>query len=89
MRMTKQTVWGSRARLRRRYILRNLQEKQISADTYLIIAAREPNLFEIYRQSWFLNPALDTDDVEILGIGYGYPDTIRCLEKLLRQRGII
>ena len=51
--------------------------------------APEPNLYEIYNQAMFLNPKLDTETIEVLGIGYGYRDAIDCVTQMLKDRHIL
>ena len=67
----------------------NLRKGQFQPGAYVIVRAPEPNLYEIYNQAMFLNPKLDTETVEVLGIGYGYRDTIDCVTQMLKDRHIL
>lgn len=78
--------WGQHAKEHKKYILDNLKHRHFQPGTYVIIEAQKPNLYEIYNQAMFLNPKLDTENVEILGIGYGYKDTLDCVTKMILSR---
>ena len=78
--------WGRHAGEHKKYILDNLKHKHFQPGTYIIIEAKKPNLYEIYNQAMFLNPKLDTEEVEILGIGYGYKDTLDCVTRMILSR---
>ncbi len=54
--------------------------------TYLITGANAPNLYEIHHASVLLNPTLDTENLEILGIGFGYQDTVKLVQRMLEER---
>lgn len=78
--------WGEHAEGRRHYILENLRERRLQIGAYVIIAGRNGNLYEIHPAASLCNPALDSSDWEILGIGYGYRDTLRLLKKMVEER---
>ena len=83
---SKNLVFGRHAAEHKQYILENLRNRHFQPGAYVIVAAKHPNLYEIYNQAVFLNPRLCTDDVEILGIGYGYKDAVDCVTKMLLSR---
>ncbi len=83
---SKHMYYGKHAAEHKGYILRNLREGNFQPGAYVIVRAPEPNLYEIYQQAMFLNPKLDTEEVEILGVGYGYPDAVDCVQKMLQDR---
>lgn len=85
---SKNLVWGRHASEHKKYILENLKHRHFQPGAYVIVAAKEPNLYEIYNQAVFLNPKLCTDEVEILGIGYGYKDAVDCVTKMILLRNI-
>lgn len=78
--------WGRHAAEHKKYILENLQKRHFQPGAYVIVEAKSPNLYEIYNQAMFLNPKLDTENVEILGIGYGYKDAVDCVTKMILAR---
>lgn len=83
---SKNLFWGRHAGERKKYILDNLRNRHFQPGAYVIVAAKAPNLYEIYNQAMFLNPRLDTENVEILGIGYGYKDALECVKNMLMER---
>ncbi len=83
---SKHMYYGKHAAEHKGYLLRNLREGCFLPGAYVILRALEPNLYEIYHQAMFLNPKLDTKDVTVLGIGYGYRDAIDCVQQMLRDR---
>ncbi|SFG41923.1 hypothetical protein [Oribacterium sp. WCC10] len=83
---SKNLYWGRHAGKRKQYILENLRKRHFQPGAYVIIEAKSPNLYEIYNQAMFLNPRLDTDDVEVLGIGYGYKDAVECVTRMILSR---
>ena len=86
---SKHMYYGRHAAEHRSDILDNLRKGQFQPGAYVIVRAPEPNLYEIYNQAMFLNPKLDTETVEVLGIGYGYRDTIDCVTQMLKDRHIL
>ncbi|MBO5597766.1 MAG: hypothetical protein J5943_04110 [Oribacterium sp.] len=83
---SKNMFWGRYAAEHKKYILENLQKRHFQPGAYVIVEAKSPNLYEIYNQAMFLNPKLDTENVEILGIGYGYKDAVDCVTKMILAR---
>lgn len=83
---SKNLFWGKHAGERKKYILDNLRNRHFQPGAYIIVEAKAPNLYEIYNQAMFLNPKMDTENVEILGIGYGYKDAVECVTRMLMQR---
>ena len=83
---SKNLVFGKHAAEHKKFIIENLKQRHFQPGAYVIVAAKSPNLYEIYNQAVFLNPRLCTDDVEILGIGYGYKDAVDCVTKMLLSR---
>ena len=83
---SKNMFWGRLAAEHKKYILENLQKRHFQPGAYVIVEAKSPNLYEIYNQAMFLNPKLDTENVEILGIGYGYKDAVDCVTKMILAR---
>ena len=86
---SKHMYYGRHAAEHRSYILDNLRKGHFHPGAYVIVRAPEPNLYEIYNQAMFLNPKLDTETVEVLGIGYGYRDAIDCVTQMLKDRHIL
>lgn len=86
---SKHMYYGKHAAEHRYYILDNLRKGHFQPGAYVIVRAPEPNLYEIYNQAMFLNPELDTETVEVLGIGYGYRDAIDCVTQMLKDRHIL
>lgn len=88
---SKNMYWGGHAAQRKAYILENLRNRTFQAAAYIITPARDENLFEIYHSAMLLTPGFDTDDVEIIGIGYGWHDTLMCVKQMtedwLKQNG--
>ena len=84
--LSKNMFWGRHAAEHKKYILENLQKRHFQPGAYVIVEAKSPNLYEIYNQAMFLNPKLDTENVEILGIGYGYKDAVDCVTKMILAR---
>ena len=83
---SKNMFWGRHAAEHKKYILDNLKKRHFQPGAYVIVEAKSPNLYEIYNQAMFLNPKLDTENVEILGIGYGYKDAVDCVTKMILSR---
>lgn len=86
---SKHMYYGRHAAEQRPYILDNLRKGHFQPGAYVIVRAPEPNLYEIYNQAMFLNPKLDTETIEVLGIGYGYRDAIDCVTQMLKDRHIL
>lgn len=86
---SKHMYYGKHAAEHRAYILDNLRKGHFQPGAYVIVRAPEPNLYEIYNQAMFLNPKLDTETVEVLGISYGYRDAIDCVTQMLKDRHIL
>lgn len=86
---SKHMYYGKHAAEHRAFLLENLRNGKFQPGAYVIVRAQEPNLYEIYQQGMFLNPRLNTEDVEILGIGYGYRDAIDCVTKMLQDQHIL
>lgn len=86
---SKHMYYGKHAAEHRAYILENLRKGHFQPGAYVIVRAPEPNLYEIYNQAMFLNPKLDTETVEVLGVGYGYRDAIDCVTQMLKDRHIL
>lgn len=82
---SKSMHWGRHAAERKAFLLDQLRKRNPEPATYIIVAAREPNLFEIYNDLMFLNSKLNTDDTEILGIGYGYQDALECAKDMVLE----
>lgn len=83
MKFSEPIYWGRHAAKHRAFILDQLRNRNPEPATYLIVAAKEPNLFEIYNEVLYLNPKLDTEETEILGIGYGYQDALECVKDMV------
>ncbi|MDD6282932.1 MAG: hypothetical protein PUA70_05900 [Oribacterium sp.] len=75
--------WGKHASEHKAYILKNLKNRTLEPATYVITEAQAPNLYEIYNSTMLLNPYQDTSTMRVLGIGYGYRDTLECLKLMI------
>lgn len=82
---SKHMYWGAHAAKRKAYILSNLRERKFQAAAYIITPARDENLFEIYHAAMLLTPGFDDAEVEIVGIGYGWQDTLRCVQRMVED----
>ncbi len=85
---SKSMYYGPHAWERRAELLENLRERRWQPACYIVTAARKPNLYEIWNSVSFLNPRLDTEDVEVLGLAYGYQEALRLIQRMLREEGI-
>ena len=86
MRFAEELRFGAHAKKRRRYLLENIEKGRFQPGAFLIAEAEPPRLFEIYPSYWLLEPHFKERDLLILGIGYGRPDTLRLLQKMVEER---
>lgn len=82
---SKHMYWGEHAAAHKAYILNNLREKKFQAAAYVITPAKDGNLYEIYASAMLLTPGFDSSDMEIVGIGYGYQDTLRLVQRMVEE----
>ncbi len=78
--------WSEHAAERRDYILANLREGRFQIAAHLITEAKAPNLYEIYSAASLPDFPMGTDELRVLGIGYGYRDTLRLLCHMIEER---
>lgn len=83
---SKAMYFGEHAAERKHYILENLRQGRVQFGAYVITEGKNSNLYEIHQASWLLNPKVDSSKLEILGIGYGYEDTLRLLQRMIEER---
>lgn len=83
MKFSKKMYWGPHAAKRKAYILENLRERKFQAAAYVVLPASGNNLLEIHPAAMLLTPGFDSDELEILGIGYGYSDVLECVRQMV------
>lgn len=53
---------------------------------YIVTPGENGNLYEIYPAAALLNPGLDTEALLVIGIGYGYRDTLLLIKRMVCER---
>lgn len=85
MKFAQRLYWGEHAAERKAYILKNLKRKKFQLAAYLVVRAQSPALFELYPAYWLLTPGFDNGTLEIVGIGYGYRESLRLIQRMVQD----